>query len=66
MSRPRAKSLVQCAALRNCLGTDYLSDADTRQPDTVLRFWRVLGHADTLLKPFSANFYGKISPVHSF
>lgn len=32
----------------------------------VLRFWRVLVHADTLLKRFSTNFYGKISPVHFF
>ena len=32
----------------------------------VLRFWRILGHADTLFKRFSTNFYGKISPVHFF
>jgi hypothetical protein len=30
------------------------------------RFWRVLIIADTLLKRFSSNFYGKISPVHFF
>ena len=34
--------------------------------DAVLRFWQVLSHADTLLKRFSTNFYGKISPVHFF
>src|SRR3954451_14480054 len=34
--------------------------------DAVLRFWRILSHADTLLKRFSTNFYGKISPVHFF
>lgn len=32
----------------------------------VRRFWRVLGHADTILRRFSTNFYGKISPVHFF
>ncbi len=34
--------------------------------DAVVRFWRILGHADTLFKKFSTNFYGKISPVHFF
>jgi hypothetical protein len=34
--------------------------------DAVSRFWQVLGIADTLLKRFSTNFYGKISPVHFF
>jgi hypothetical protein len=34
--------------------------------DAVLRFWQILSHADTLLKRFSTNFYGKISPVHFF
>jgi Family of unknown function (DUF5996) len=34
--------------------------------DAVVRFWRVLIIADTLLKRFSTNFYGKISPVHFF
>jgi hypothetical protein len=34
--------------------------------DSVFRFWRVLVIADTLLKRFSTNFYGKISPVHFF
>ena len=34
--------------------------------DAVLRFWQILGNADTLLKRFSTNFYGKISPVHFF
>ncbi len=34
--------------------------------DAVLRFWRILGKADTLFKRFSTNFYGKISPVHFF
>jgi hypothetical protein len=36
-------------------------DADAAQ-----RFWQVLIRADALLKRFSANFYGKISPVHFF
>jgi hypothetical protein len=30
------------------------------------RFWQALRIADTLLKRFSTNFYGKISPVHFF
>jgi hypothetical protein len=34
--------------------------------DTIVRFWRILGHTDTLFKRFSTNFYGKISPVHFF
>ncbi len=34
--------------------------------EAVLRFWQALTHADTLLKRFSTNFYGKISPVHFF
>jgi len=34
--------------------------------DAVSRFWNVLRIADTLLKRFSTNFYGKISPVHFF
>jgi len=34
--------------------------------DAVSRFWRALSTADTLLKRFSTNFYGKISPVHFF
>lgn len=32
----------------------------------VTRFWHALSIADTLLKRFSTNFYGKISPVHFF
>ena len=34
--------------------------------DAVTRFWHVLRLADLLLKEFSTNFYGKISPVHFF
>ncbi|HEY3837804.1 MAG TPA: DUF5996 family protein [Bryobacteraceae bacterium] len=34
--------------------------------DAVARFWNVVRIADTLLKRFSTNFYGKISPVHFF
>jgi hypothetical protein len=34
--------------------------------DAVRRFWQALRIADTLLKRFSTNFYGKISPVHFF
>jgi hypothetical protein len=34
--------------------------------DAVTRFWHVLRIVDTLLKRFSTNFYGKISPVHFF
>jgi hypothetical protein len=30
------------------------------------RFWQALRIADTLLKRFSTNYYGKISPVHFF
>jgi len=32
----------------------------------VRRFWQALSHADRILKRFSTNFYGKISPVHFF
>jgi hypothetical protein len=35
-------------------------------PDAAFRFWRALVIADTLLKRSTANFYGKISPVHFF
>jgi hypothetical protein len=34
--------------------------------DAVTRFWHVLRIADTLLKRFSTNFYGKVSSVHFF
>jgi len=34
--------------------------------DAVGRFWHALRIADTLLKRFATNFYGKISPVHFF
>src|SRR5579871_3181396 len=34
--------------------------------DAVTQFWHTLRIADTLLKRFSTNFYGKISPVHFF
>jgi hypothetical protein len=34
--------------------------------DAAWRFWRALVIVDTLLKRFSTNFYGKISPVHFF
>lgn len=34
--------------------------------DAVRRFWQVLSQVDVLLKRFSTNFYGKISPVHFF
>jgi Family of unknown function (DUF5996) len=34
--------------------------------EAVTRFWHALRIADTLLKRFSTNFYGKISPVHFF
>ena len=36
------------------------------EADAVSRFWQALSNADTLLKRFSPNFYGKISPVHFF
>ena len=36
------------------------------EADAVSRFWQALSNADTLLKRFSTNFYGKISPVHFF
>jgi hypothetical protein len=38
----------------------------TYDRDAVTRFWGALRIADTLLKRFSTNFYGKISPVHFF
>ncbi len=34
--------------------------------DAALRFWQILSQVDKLLKRFSTNFYGKISPVHFF
>ena len=34
--------------------------------EAVGRFWHALRLTDTLLKRFSTNFYGKISPVHFF
>lgn len=34
--------------------------------DAVMRFWQSLRIAEALLKRFSTNFYGKISPVHFF
>ena len=34
--------------------------------EAVRRFWKALSQADALLKRFSTNFYGKISPVHFF
>ncbi len=34
--------------------------------EAVTRFWKTLIIADALLKRFSTNFYGKISPVHFF
>ena len=38
----------------------------TYDPESALRFWKVLSRANTLFKQFSTNFYGKISPVHFF
>lgn len=38
----------------------------TYDGDVVTRFWHMLRIADALLKRFSTNFYGKISPVHFF
>jgi hypothetical protein len=34
--------------------------------DAVMRFWQSPRIAEALLKRFSTNFYGKISPVHFF
>jgi hypothetical protein len=34
--------------------------------EAALRFWQILSQVDKLLKRFSTNFYGKISPVHFF
>jgi hypothetical protein len=39
---------------------------DSYDSDAVTRFWHTLRIADTLLKRFSTNFYGKVSPVHFF
>ncbi len=45
-------------------------DQDTQHasydPDAAQRFWRVLMSADDLFQQFSANFLGKMSPVHFF
>jgi hypothetical protein len=35
-------------------------------PEYVQRFWRILVHADRVLKGFRARFIGKCSPVHFF
>ena len=35
-------------------------------PEQANRFWRVLAHADRVLKEFRAGFVGKCSPVHFF
>lgn len=39
---------------------------DCYDHEAVTRFWHTLRIADTLLKRFSTNFFGKISPVHFF
>ena len=52
------------------LKTPIRFDQDTMHKsydaDAVTRFWLTLSRIDTLLKRFSTNFYGKISPVHFF
>ncbi len=49
---------------------DFPLDADeihaTYEPEPVGRFFRVLGHADRILKTFASRFQGKQSPVHFF
>ncbi len=42
------------------------TDHKSYDPDAAHRFWRIVSQVDTLLKRFSTNFYGKISPVHFF
>jgi hypothetical protein len=61
---------IQIDPLPSEMATPIRFDRDTVHAsydrDAVNRFWRVLIIADTLLKRFSTNFYGKISPVHFF
>jgi hypothetical protein len=61
---------IQIEPLPSEMATPIRFDRDTihasYDSEAVNRFWRVLIIADTLLKRFSTNFYGKISPVHFF
>jgi hypothetical protein len=61
---------VQIDPMPSEMATPIRFDRDTvhasYDKEAVNRFWRVLIIADTLLKRFSTNFYGKISPVHFF
>jgi len=61
---------VQIDPMPSEMATPIRFDRDTVHAsydrEAVNRFWRVLIIADTLLKRFSTNFYGKISPVHFF
>ncbi len=52
--------------VKDAIRFDQDTDHKSYDADAVLRFGQTLSHADTLLKRFSTNFYGKISPVHFF
>jgi hypothetical protein len=52
--------------LANPIRFDLDTAHQSYDSDAATRFWRALRIADTLLKRFSTNFYGKISPVHFF
>ena len=52
--------------VENPVGLDIDTVHRSYDRDAVARFWEALRIADTLLKRFSTNFYGKISPVHFF
>jgi hypothetical protein len=54
------------AEIPNPVRCDLDTTHDSYDADAVSRFWHTLRIADTLLKRFSTNFYGKISPVHFF
>src|SRR5579862_2574527 len=62
----RAKIDPMPVEIANPIRCDVDSVHCSYDNDAVWRFWNVLRIADTLLKRFSTNFYGKISPVHFF
>jgi hypothetical protein len=54
------------AEIANPIRCDLDTVHDSYDSDAVTRFWHTLRIADALLKRFSTNFYGKVSPVHFF
>lgn len=52
--------------IANAVRCDLDTNHCSYDANAVRRFWEALRIADTLLRRFSTNFYGKISPVHFF